>query len=211
MSHEVSDYFHRNVIQPSWNKQNLKSYVLSAADATALDLALRNDLRKYYYTAAISIANALHDLAGGFYSWATVELFYSVFYLNRAISGMYKDAFLYHKKVAFKVSPRAGSQPVALAGNTHEVVIEEAIASGLYSPASGQLLDSLHPFKWIERERNRVNYLLGRFAEPEVPMIYKEISTRGVRRAVTAYLISVMFQKAHVYAILGLDAGGRVL
>ena len=53
---------------------------LQPADARHLSDFLRDEATEYFYSAYVSICDALTGLDKGYYSWATVKLYYATFY-----------------------------------------------------------------------------------------------------------------------------------
>lgn len=209
MSHEVNSYFHNSIIQGGWGNNDLRNYYLTANDENKLSHALVNDIKKYYYSSIVSIANAFHDINSGFFSWAIVELFYSVFYLNRVLAGLNKNAFFYYGKTPFRITVISSKAPEQKSGNTHDVIINDAIVSNYFRPLRGQLIDSLEPLRWFEEERNKVNYKNAKFIDPIIPDIFVNAMHNGLRKSITSYINEntylYTFDKDHAVLALPID------
>lgn len=60
-------------------KPDVVSAVISHVQATTLTSHLFQDAQSYYYSSWVTLVDGLRGLHAGFYTWATVKLYYSVF------------------------------------------------------------------------------------------------------------------------------------
>jgi hypothetical protein len=73
----------------------VKHRQLIAGEAVTLRNCLQDDGGNSLYSAAVSLADALRGLREGFYTWATVKLYYSVFYTARCELALRNTALFY--------------------------------------------------------------------------------------------------------------------
>ena len=74
---------------------------LSANDAAAFAAALQDDARDAIYSGALSITEAIQGLDRQLYSWTTVKLYYSVFYLARASLALHGVGVVYQDRTPY--------------------------------------------------------------------------------------------------------------
>src|SRR5690348_12867745 len=91
--------------------------VLSAPEAHTLALALAADSKDFCQQSVISFIDALRATESGFFSWATVKLYYSVFYGLRALLALDGDCFFYIGKSPKMICAQPGASTFALKAN----------------------------------------------------------------------------------------------
>lgn len=151
---------------------------LSHIDAVTLADILERDAFEYFYSASISTASALSSIELGYFTWATVKLYYSDFYLLRGILALSKVCIFYEgtKPRTLIANPRevvrnpGGAKRSA---TTHGVVIETAKVHLSHIVAFSQDIASLHPLDWIREKREEANYGHARLPDPIAPMHMK--------------------------------------
>lgn len=195
----------------SVRKQTVVTIPLNATQATTMQSALADDAQDYYYSACVSVVDALRGLHCGFYTWATVKLYYSVFYTLRAALAADKVCVFYiDEKTPFSISAAAGRMAVKGSGNTHEFVLALFTTENPGHKFVVQSIDLVPPLKWLVSKRIECNYRIPRFAEPEAPKYFQHVESKGVRRLVEAYLADTSdiytFDKEHAMLALPLNA-----
>lgn len=136
---------------------------------------LYHDAASYLYSAIISIGDAMHGIKNNYYSWASVKLYYSVFYAIRAILSTKKTCLFYIGTKPYSIHVSNGESARKENGTTHKVIY--TIYERLYpnDPVFTQLIDMSKPLNWLMNQRENSNYKNARFLEPETPEIYKKI------------------------------------
>lgn len=172
------------------------SFMLNGSDHLALEAALTHDAADYFHSGIVSLGDALRSIEAGLYTWATVKLYYSVFYCCRALLADKHTAILYFGNTPYQLKNMVGGIPQKLNGTTHKVVL--ALFAQQFS---GNLLvshqiDSIAPFDWMTDLREQANYKLSRFVEPDIPTHFKTLAKIGVRKAIGAYVTD----KTYMYA-----------
>src|SRR5271165_3456474 len=178
MPHNASQYVATNIL-PQIVAARPSVWPISHIDAAVLTEILGKDAFEYFYSASISTASALSSIALGYFTWATVKLYYSDYYLLRGILALSRLCVFYEGS-----KPRtlvAGALEVAKApgggsrrnATTHGVVIEAAKTHLSHIAAFSQDIGSVHPLDWIREKREEANYGHSRFSEPEAPVHMK--------------------------------------
>jgi len=161
---------------------------LAAAAANTLRQALLADALGYSYSGVVSAGDATQAIQRGLYSWATVKLYYSTFYLARAMLALDGTAIFYIGKTPYSWKAVAGTKPVKLAGTTHKAALSVFESTFPANPMTTQQVAGRGALDWLMHRRESVNYGSPRFSEPDPPKHFARIADLGVRRAISAYL-----------------------
>lgn len=165
---------------------------LNPATAATLELNLNEDAKSYLYSALVSVGDAVQAIQHDLFSWATVKLYYAVFYALRAALAANKYAILYHvvgqKGTPYRLRAMSGEAPAKLSGNTHKVVLQQYGIHFPGAPMVTQLIGVDKPFDWMMDRREEVNYKNAKFEEPDVPIFFRKISAEKIRHLLAAYI-----------------------
>ncbi|MDQ1816101.1 hypothetical protein RBA41_22650 [Massilia sp. CCM 9210] len=208
--HSAQKYVNQHLKPTLSQNISIKHLVLTADQATKLRFALVEDESDYIFSACISIADALQALERSIFTWATVKLYYAMFYLTRALLASYGIAIIYESTKAFIIPCQPGSVPVKRDGTTHKVVLETFTKLYPNSPISSQLIGAVAASDWLMARREEANYKNSRFSEPDPPPHFRSIVEIGVRRSLAAYLKDetylYAFSEAHAMLALPVEA-----
>lgn len=189
--HKAQSYFDSIVIPASFAPP-LTTIALNAHQATNLQLQLYEDARDYLYSAAVSVGDAVQAIQLELYSWATVKLYYSLFYALRSILATSQRAIIYHtngsKSTPYLLECNPGKSPVKLSGNTHKVVIQQFSNAFPSSFLLSQEIELKKPFTWIMEKREEANYKNARFYEPLRPPFFKGVVSSSMRQTISTYV-----------------------
>jgi len=161
---------------------------LNTAEAGILGNCLQDDGAKSLYSAAVSLADALRGLHEGFYTWATVKLYYAVFYTACCQLALRDTALFYIGNTACTIHTSAGARLAKHSGTTHGVVLDLFAQLFPNSPFLSQTIDFQSPLDWLRERREDANYKNSRFVEPNAPAHFRGVARDGVRKATRAYL-----------------------
>lgn len=161
---------------------------LNSAQASALRRALGNDAADYLYNGALSIGDATRAIERSLFSWATVKLYYSTFYLARSILASNGRAVVYKGTKPYGLSCGAGDVASKRSGTTHKAVLGYFASSLPNSPLLSQDIAATDPLDWLMARREEVNYTNSRFVEPMPPRHFEVIAREGLRRSIAAYV-----------------------
>lgn len=186
--HRAASYLCR-LFPANVRKVAVEAYVLSPSDAAHVSRFLPLDADDYYYSACLSVVDALRAIEAGFYTWSTVKMYYSVFYSLRAMLAWDNIALFRPVEAPFRVEGISGALPIWVDGKgSHKSMLNcfrRLRASHFLLSQPIGLSDGLG---WLLEKREDANYAVPRFCEPEVPDHYQQILNLGVRQAVAAYL-----------------------
>lgn len=161
---------------------------LAATAAATLRQALRADAAGYSYSGIVSAGDATQAIHRGLYSWATVKLYYSTFYLARAMLALDGMSIFYAGKTPYSWRALAGTTPIKLVGTTHKAALSVFESTFPTNPLTTQQVAGIGALDWLMLRREGVNYGSPRFSEPDPPQHFVRIAALGVRRAISAYL-----------------------
>lgn len=163
----------------------------STAEASRVDSLLQTDASNYLYSACVSIGDALQGLERSLFTWSTVKLYYSTFYLLRALLALSGRALVYDGSKPRTLHCKGGEKPTVLNGpsrGTHQLVISYFEKSFPSSPLLSQDISTEKPFTWLMHRREQANYATSRFEDPNCPTHFGSIVRVGVRKATAGYV-----------------------
>jgi hypothetical protein len=199
MPHNGARYVVANIL-PHIIAARPGAYPITHIDAATLEPILKHDASEYFYSATVSTASALLSITTGYYSWATVKLYYSDYYLLRGMLALARLCIFYEGN-----KPRTlRALPLDLAitpggrrnATTHGVVIEAAKTHLGHLVPLSQDIAGENPLDWIRERREEANYWHARCPEPVAPSCMKICERYGIRRLVTDYLSDTRFTYA---------------
>lgn len=145
-----------------------EGHLLSSVDCAKLCPLIKADAYDYIYSATVSFFNALENIYWQNFSWATVELYYVMYYLFRAKLhfgniALFRARRLYYLQIipgeVIRHSPIKGN-------NTHEGTIT---VFKKFFPSDFILrntVDNIDSVDWIKNNREIVNYRSVDFKDP---------------------------------------------
>lgn len=169
----------------------VSGFAINLQDELILARALNDDADDYLYSGLISIGDALRGIDSGLFTWSTVKLYYSVFYVCRSILAYDGHALLYHAKKPISLRCVAGEKLCKRKGTSHEAVLSLFELVFPTSVLLSQEIELETPLAWLMRKRTDANYKIARFVEPEVPAPFENIVRFGVRKSLAAYVDDV--------------------
>jgi hypothetical protein len=167
----------------------VRAKVLTPSEAFNLANALRADAADLYYSGWISFLDALNGIKKAFYTWATVKLYYSVFYSFRASLAL-SDVCAFHvERPHFIVLAQPGEAPVSCTDSgTHKVVLKSFQSRNPNHLLVSQKIGLDEAVDWLIDKREAANYGEPRFTEPDSISEFDFIVSRGMRKTLNAYL-----------------------
>jgi hypothetical protein len=168
--------------------RDTSSHALTTSDAAILLESFHEDARDAVYSGAISIAEAVQGLDRKLFTWATVKLYYSVFYLSRAALGLHGVGIMYRDRKPYAWVAATGERPTKLSGTTHKAVLDAFRLYRKSSVLTSQQIGTEDPFAWLMARRESANYKNPKFCEPGVPPHFNFIEKHGVRRPINDYI-----------------------
>ena len=164
---------------------------LTIAEAGKVEQLLLIDATNYLYSACVSIGDALQAIDRALFTWATVKLYYSSFYLLRSLLALSGYALVFDDSKPKTLKCKPGETPTALGGSakgSHQAVITYFTRIFPQSPLLSQEIDNEKPYKWLMLRREEANYSSGRFGDPQCPPHFAAVARHGVRRSTADYI-----------------------
>lgn len=161
--------------------------VLDAAQRSVIVPALEDDAGGLFYSAIITLADALKGISLGYFSWATVKLYYSSFYAVRSLLAANNVSLFYVGSKPYSLYLVSGSSPKREHGVTHKVVWSVLGRELSSSPLLGSI-SSVGAYEWLTHLREEANYKNARFPDPIIPSHFTQIDRMGIPGAVALYV-----------------------
>ena len=170
----------------SANKGIFKEHCLSDADIDLLKPLLKKDALDFFYNAVISFSEGIDSIYLKRFSWATVKLYYSVFYLLRT-SMACKNIALLRNHSMYRLRLKRGEKPYTTGNKKYNSTHSGTIAHYKDVFAGSDILlsnkiDDMDAYQWMEEAREIINYRDVSFRDPECLEIwvkYKESLDNG--------------------------------
>jgi hypothetical protein len=143
---------------------------------------LRNDANDVYFKGLLSLCEGIRSINRKVYSWATVKLYYSVFYLLRS-SLAAKGYAVVRNKSLYLLRINKGERPKKKSShryrNDHFGTIN--IYRDIFEHSDileSNTIDGLNPYEWLMQRRNQVNYRERKFHDPSSVDFFNTIAQR---------------------------------
>jgi hypothetical protein len=183
------DAYMATLIGPGANRAAVRGRILTNVEAASLSAALHIDAADSYYSGWVSFLDGIRGVEKGFYSWATVKMYYSVFYAFRASLAIDDICAFHNGRSQYTVVSRAGASPASCsARGSHKAVMEAFENRNAGHVLLSQQIDLQGASDWLMEKRETANYGRGRFIEPSCGSEFDFVVDTGVRRAINAYL-----------------------
>ncbi|MCU7928766.1 MAG: hypothetical protein KZQ97_20330 [Candidatus Thiodiazotropha sp. (ex Dulcina madagascariensis)] len=174
----------------------LESFHLPHQGVDEINKYLLEDGEDLFYKGLLSLGEALVEITQGKHSWATVKLYYSVFYFLRA-SLATKGVAIIRNGSLYVLEVRAGKSPEKRGSkkyrNDHIGIIN------IYKDIIGEndilltnTINNQSVYEWLMGNRHQVNYRQRGFLEPDFSGIYHQardaLCGNGFSRLLDQYL-----------------------
>lgn len=152
-------------------KDVFKSHELTTNEADELKTLLRQDAIDFFNSAVISFSEGIDAIYLKRYSWATVKLYYSIFYLLRTFMASNGYALLRNYSM-YRLKVAAGEKPYGT-GNKKYNSTHGGTMSHYKDVFSGtdtlltNTIDDTDVYQWMEDARDIVNYRAVSFEDPD--------------------------------------------
>ncbi|MCK4827455.1 hypothetical protein KA005_67625, partial [bacterium] len=156
-------------------KHSVEELILDNKDKENLSELCHSDAVSYLQKSLISYAEAIYGLRRNRSSWATVKLYYSVFYSIRA-DILLSNHFIvrckgyYYSKI--KKNEKLKKFTVRKGGGDHQLSIlfsNKLHKSGVNTdPLQDGNIDDMIPYFWLMKQREKINYTQKEFTDPNI-------------------------------------------
>ena len=162
-------------------KADFKSHYLSSAEVTQLHSDLMYDAVDFFYSGILSFSEGIDSIFHKRFSWATVKLYYSIFYLIRASLAANGFALLRCGNM-YRLKYCVGEKPFSTNNKKYSTTHEGTIShyKDIFSISDRLLsnkIDDLDAYQWMMNAREIVNYRSVSFLEPGCLDIWDFFST----------------------------------
>lgn len=162
----------------SLKKRNILDREISREEAERFKETLKGDSKDFYFKGLLSLIEALSNIEKDLYSWATVKLYYSTYYLLRCSLTSNEIAVVRYKRDLFYIRCNENEKFKQPSMNQdHQAVID--IFVKLFAEddkLQSNSIDDENSYGWIKDRREAVNYKNREFLEPVCPTFFTEIS-----------------------------------
>lgn len=164
-------------------RKDFEDFTLTGTSAKDLVASLEEDSKDLYFKGILTLSEALYGISKCLFSWATVRLYYSIFYFLRCSLATKHYAIIRNKSL-YLLRAKEGEKPQKKSSNRyrndHLCVINTY--KDLYETSDtlqSNTIEGKNPYLWLMERRNQVNYREREFYDPGCPDFMKVIE-RGV-------------------------------
>lgn len=190
-------------------QQKSELFMFSTCQKINIRSYLEQDAYDYLFSAFVSFFNGIQNICENNYSWSTVELYYTMFYLFRTklhLEGIaiFRASQMYYLDT--KNSDKIRTIDKKKYSNTHEGTIK--LFEKFFGKTDITYTNTVEyniPIEWMKEKREIVNYLSVEFLEPKFfPYFEKFSSALKVKESTIKIINDNSFAFQEEFAILGL-------
>lgn len=162
-------------------KDDFKTHKLSQQEVQRLSNDIKQDAIDFFYSGILSFSEGIDSIFLKRFSWATVKLYYSIYYLIRASMAAKGYATLRCKGM-FRLRIADGEMPYAKSGKRYQTTHEGTINHyrdqfGVADRLLSNKIGDFDAYEWMMNAREIVNYRSRSFLEPNCLEIWEYFST----------------------------------
>ena len=164
-----------------WKQANFKGLQLDKSQASLLSSELREDAKDLYFKGLLSFFEALKSIDARLFSWATVKIYYSLYYFLRctmAINGVAlirQNSLYYLKAIDGETPVTKGNKKY---NSDHSGTINYFIDLFNSDILLSQPIDTTNAYDWLMNRREQINYRERTFNEPSHSEFWKYIASQ---------------------------------
>jgi hypothetical protein len=187
----------------------IKNFSISRSHTILFQSTLRDDASDFYYKGIVSLSESLIATNFKRFSWATVKLYYSIFYFLRASLCLSDIGYVRKERDGYYFFNNAGNNFISIPSSDHVAAIELSIKynSNTDIIQSNSIADH-NPYKWLMKQRECVNYTNRTFYEPEFSdtwiSISNAIDSDNLTYWITKYLNENLYSFLEDHAVLAM-------
>lgn len=161
-------------------RDEFKNHILSADEADLLRNYLKEDALDFFYNGILSFSEGIDAVYQKRFSWATIKLYYSIYYLIRATLAS-KDIAMLRCKSMFRLVAREGEKPYATGNRKYNTTHEGTInhyrdVFNISDRLLSNKIEDDDAYEWMMNAREIVNYRSASFSEPDCLDIWEYFS-----------------------------------
>ncbi|GAA4200763.1 hypothetical protein GCM10022289_13020 [Pedobacter jeongneungensis] len=161
----------------SLTKGQIKSFIFNATHVALFESAMLDDCLDFYYKGIISLNEGIIATNKKNFSWATVKLYYSVYYLLRCSLCCNRLGFVRKERDGYYFENNISHKPIALGKPDHMAAIDlfkNYFAATDFLQSNN--INGTNPYEWLRHQRENINYRYRTFFEPDIPIMWETIS-----------------------------------
>lgn len=185
------------------NKELFKNHVLLREEVNQLSPLLREDTIDFFYSAIVSFSEGIDALYARRFSWATVKLYYSIYYLLRTSMASNGYALLRNKSM-YRLKIAVGEKPFNTNGkrynSTHAGTINhyKDIFNGTDFLLTNKI-DDIDVYQWMENIRDIVNYREACFDDPDCLSVWQVFKNALDMGSLSELINRILNDEQYVY------------
>lgn len=151
-------------------KADFKEHSLTDSETQQLQIDIQEDAIDFFYNGILSFSEGIDSAFQKRFSWATVKLYYSIYYLLRA-SFATKGIAILRCMSMYRLKIASGEKPYCTGGKKYNTNHEGTIShyKDVFSLSDRLLsnkIDDIDVYEWMMKAREIVNYKSISFLEP---------------------------------------------
>jgi len=167
-----------------WKIADFKSLSLNNDQAERLRIALIHDAKNYYYNGIVSFCEAINGIRRSLFSWSTIKLYYSIYYLLRSYLYINEIALIRQKSI-YVLKAQNDESPSKKSNRKYNTDHSATIYYHIDLHKNKDILLSnkigdLYVYEWMLNRREDINYRMDRFQEPKCPYFWEALFDRDV-------------------------------
>lgn len=150
--------------------EEFKNHVLTADEAALLRDNLNKDAIDFFYNGVLSFSEGIDAVFKKRFSWATIKLYYAIYYLIRATLASKEIAILRCRSM-FRLTAKDGEKPYGTTNRKYNTTHEGTISHyrdkfTLSDRLLSNKIEDDDAYEWMMDAREIVNYRSVSFSEP---------------------------------------------
>lgn len=162
-----------------WGKSDFKNLQLNRTQAEKLVNELREDSKDLYFKGLLSLFEGLKSVELKLFSWATVKIYYSLFYFLKCTLAV-KGIAIIRQKSLYYIKALEGEYPITIGNrkfnSDHSGVINYFIKLINSDILLTQSIDSTNAYDWLMKKREQIHYRERKFNEPNCSSFWEKIN-----------------------------------
>lgn len=185
-------------------RKNFEDFTLTRTSAKDLVASLEEDSKDLYFKGILTLSEALYGISKCLFSWATVRLYYSIFYFLRCSLATKHYAIIRNKSL-YLLRAKEGEKPQKKKSNRyrsdHLGVIN--IYRDLYDETIDKLqsntIDDQNPYIWLMERRYQVNYREREFHDPGCSLFMKVIESHVADNTLDSLITTYIEDEDYIF------------
>lgn len=163
---------------------------LSTIEAARFKQCLDSDACFYYYKALLSYMESIPAIENRNFSWATVRLYYSVYYATKATLACRHIAIVRAERKLFYVKANNGESFKKCTDTTDHKAAMYTLRDlyGSVDELQSQTIDGKLSYEWMMDKREEVNYKDIQFHDPNPPDFWETINQDIINSGVVSVI-----------------------